>query len=276
MTDVAVSFKDLGYAYQPPRWVFRGYAGEAERGSIFVLLGPNGCGKTTLLKILLGALNPTEGVVKTHGRTAFVPQLFQVSFDYSVLDMVLMGRARQVGFFSQPSAKDAEASLAALDRFGIADLASRPFLELSGGQRQLVIFARALVSEADILILDEPTSALDLKNQSLVLEWITRLSHSDGLTVLFTTHHPHHALAIADKVLLMLKETNYACGRASQVLSEENLRALYGVDMRHLPFEHNGVMHETLVPVLPHAPRAEKSLSKANGDPVLRQRTSAH
>jgi len=228
------------------------------------------------LKILLGALNPTEGVVKTHGRTAFVPQLFQVSFDYSVLDMVLMGRARQVGSFSQPSAKDAEALLAALDRFGIADLASRPFLGLSGRQRQLVIFARALVSEADILILDEPTSALDLKNQSLVLEWITRLSHSDGLTVLFTTHHSHHALAIADKVLLMLKETNYACGCASQVLSEENLRALYGIDMRHLPFEHKGVMHETPVPVLPHAPRAEKSLSKANGDPVLRQRTSAH
>ncbi len=260
MTDLAVSFKDLGHAYHPSSWVFRRYGAEAERGSIFVLLGPNGCGKTTLLKIILGALKPTEGSVETRGRAAFVPQLFQVSFDFTVLDMVLMGRARQVGLFSQPSAKDEKASLVALDRFGIADLASRPFLELSGGQRQLVIFARALVSEADILILDEPTSALDLKNQELVLDWITRLSHRDGLTILFTTHHPHHALAVADRVLLMLDESRYACGGSSEVLNEDNLRALYGVDMKLLSFEHMGVMHETLVPVLPPSNRAERKI----------------
>jgi iron complex transport system ATP-binding protein len=204
-----------------------------------------------LLKILLGALRPTAGTMAVHGRTAFVPQLFQVTFDYSVLDMVLMGRARQVGLFSQPSARDEQAALAALNRFGIADFARRPFHELSGGERQMVIFARALVSEADILILDEPTSALDLKNQILVLDWIVRLSHQDGLTVVFTTHHPHHALAIADDVLLMLGEKKFACGPAKQVLSEENLRALYGVDIRLVPFEHAGRMHQTLVPVLP-------------------------
>jgi iron complex transport system ATP-binding protein len=185
-----------------------------------------------------------------HGRAGFVPQLFQVSFDHTVLDMVLMGRAPHVGLFSQPSTKDEKASLEALDRFGIADLAARPFHELSGGQRQLVIFARALVSEAEILILDEPTSSLDLKNQGLVLDWITRLSLQYGLTILFTTHHPHHALAVADEVLLMLSETKFACG-SSVILTEENLHALYGVDMKLVSFEHNGKIHETLVPVLP-------------------------
>jgi iron complex transport system ATP-binding protein len=246
----------LGHAYKPEHWIFQNYSASVARGSIFALLGPNGAGKTTLLKILLGALKPTAGAIEVIGRTAFVPQLFQVTFDYSVLDMVLMGRARNVGVFSQPSARDEESAMASLDRFGIAHYAREPFHELSGGERQLVIFARALVSEAAILILDEPTSALDLKNQIVVLDWITRLSHEDGLTVLFTTHHPHHALAVADTSLLMLGGSRYDQGPAREVLSEENLHALYGVDIKHLSFEHQGGQHETLVPVLPNTWRA--------------------
>jgi iron complex transport system ATP-binding protein len=262
MNSNVVHFEDLGHAYRPSRWVFQNYNAQVKRGSTFALLGPNGCGKTTLLKIMLGALKPTKGTIKVEGRMAFVPQLFHVTFDYSVLDMVLMGRAKHVGVFSQPSAADEEAAMASLERFGIANLALRPFHELSGGQRQLVIFARALVSEAEILILDEPTSALDLKNQIVVLDWIARLSHQDGLTVLFTTHHPHHALAVADEVLLMLGEKAFACGQAGDVLTEENLHALYGVDLKLLPFEHNGLQHETLVPVLPHLDRKKRDFGE--------------
>jgi iron complex transport system ATP-binding protein len=260
VSNTAVEFHDLGHAYKLGHWIFQNYSAEVQRGSIFALLGPNGCGKTTLLKVLLGALKPTAGKMVMDGRTAFVPQLFQVTFDYSVLDMVLIGRARQVGLFSQPSAEDEEAAMVSLERFGIAHFAKHPFHELSGGERQLVIFARALVSEADILILDEPTSALDLKNQIVVLDWINRLSRESGLTVLFTTHHPHHALAVADNALLMLGGSKYASGPASRVLSEGNLRALYGVDLRLLSFEHQGVSHETLVPVLPYVSRAQPGL----------------
>jgi iron complex transport system ATP-binding protein len=261
VNDTVVQFDNLGHAYHPSRWVFQNYSAKVKQGSVFALLGPNGCGKTTLLKILLGALKPTLGKINVHGRTAFVPQLFQVSFDYTVLDMVLMGRARQVGLFSQPSAQDEEAAMASLDRFGIAHFAKHSFQELSGGERQLVIFARALVSEAEILILDEPTSALDLKNQIKVLDWITRLSHQDGLTVLFTTHHPHHALAVADNALLMMGGAKFAQGLAGEVLNEENLHALYGVDLKLLSFEHKGTSHETLVPVLPYVSRRESSLT---------------
>jgi REP element-mobilizing transposase RayT len=96
MSKPAVEFRELGHAYRPERWVFQGYRAAVKPGSIFAMLGPNGCGKTTLLKILLGALKPTAGIVDVHGRWAFVPQLFQVTFDYTVLDMVLMGRARCV------------------------------------------------------------------------------------------------------------------------------------------------------------------------------------
>jgi iron complex transport system ATP-binding protein len=166
--------------------VLSGYTGAVERGSTFAILGPNGSGKTTFLKLLIGALASGEGAIRATGQIAFVPQLFQVSFPYRVLDMVLMGRARRVGFFSTPSAQDEVAALQALGRLQLADLAERPFDELSGGQRQLVIFARALATEADILV-------LDLKNQGVILEWIERLSRQEGLTVVFTTHHPHHA-----------------------------------------------------------------------------------
>lgn len=246
-----VAFENLSHAYRPGRWIFRDYSAAVAKGQVFALLGPNGRGKTTLLKLLLGAMKPSAGRVDIKGQIAFVPQLFQVSFDYTALDMVLMGRAKKVGLFSQPSRADEEAALAGLDRFGLADLAGRPFHELSGGQRQLVIFARALVAEAEILILDEPTSALDLKNQALVLEWIGRLSRKDGLTVVLTTHHPHHALAVADAALLMLGETDYIAGPTSEVLTEKALSALYGVPLRRVAFAHEGRRLETFAPILP-------------------------
>jgi len=248
---IAIHFDELGHAYRPGRWVFRNYAAAVESGHVFALLGPNGRGKSTLLHLLLGVITPTEGSVAVRGRTAFVPQLFQVAFDYSVLDMVLMGRARKIGLFAQPSAADEAAALAALDRFGLADIAGQAFHELSGGQRQLVILARALVAEADILILDEPTSSLDLKNQALILDWISRLARDDGLTVMFTTHHPHHALAIADAVLLMLGEKDYRCGATKEVLTEKNLNELYGVELKRIVFEHGGRTVESLVPIFP-------------------------
>jgi iron complex transport system ATP-binding protein len=254
-----VKFDNVGHAYHPSQWLFQGYNVDVKLGSIFAVLGPNGAGKTTLLKILLGALKPAAGSVKVDGQVAFVPQLFEVTFDYSVLDMVLMGRVRQIGLFSQPSSRDRKIALAALDRFGMAGFARHSFQDLSGGERQLVIFARALVSEPAILILDEPTSALDLKNQMLILDWITRLSRQDGLTVVLTTHHPHHALAIADEVLLMLGGTKYATGPTAEVLNEKNLHALYGVDIRLVLFEHKGKMRETLVPVLPDSSLRDES-----------------
>ncbi len=245
----AITFKDLGFAYNPGQWVIRGYKGEIEQGKVFAILGPNGCGKTTLLKLLIGALHPQEGTIHHKDRFAFVPQLFQVSFSYTVLDMVLMGRARKIGLFSTPSVDDEEAAFDALKRLKLDDLAERPFDELSGGQRQLVIFARALATEADILILDEPTSSLDLRNQGVILEWITHLSREEKLTVVFTTHHPHHAHAVADTTMLMLGQGDFLSGPTGEVITEEHLYTLYGVDMKRLRFEHKGRTIETFVPV---------------------------
>lgn len=246
----AIRFDRLGHAYLPPAWVFRGYTGSVRRGSVFAILGPNGRGKSTLLKVLLGVLAPTEGGFGVNGRIGFVPQIFQTSFPYRALDMVLMGRARRVKMFATPSKADEAAALAAMARIGVAHLADQPFDQLSGGQRQLVIFARAVASEADILILDEPTSALDLRNQATVLHHIERLARDHGLTVLFTTHHPHHAQAVADDALLMQGESRCVIGPAARVLTEDNLETLYGVPMREATYDYAGQQLQTLVPVL--------------------------
>ncbi len=245
-----VTFHRLGHAYRPGQWVFRDLSGFLARGKIAAVLGTNGCSKTTLLKQLLRVLPPTEGKVNVLGKTAFVPQLFQVAFDYTVRDMVLMGRASRVGLLSQPSARDEQSALVALDRFGLASLASRPFHELSGGQRQMVIFARALVAEAEILLLDEPMSSLDLQNQSVILHAIHALSRESGLTVLFTTHQPHHALAIADHALLMFPGGGHF-GPVASALTDENLLALYGVEMKRVRFASGSRQVETIVPLYP-------------------------
>ncbi len=246
---LAVEFERLGHCYQPGQWVFRDYSACLERGRIAALLGRNGRGKTTLLRLLLGVLTPSSGNLRITGRAAFAPQSFQSHFGYSVLDLVLMGRARQVRLLSQPSRRDEEAALGALARFGLADKAHLPFDQLSGGQRQLALIARAMVSEAELMVLDEPAAALDMKNQIMALERIADLARGHGMTVIFTTHHPAHALEVADDAWLMLDEGDFVSGAADAVLNEANLTRLYDTPIKRLTFEHNGRRMETIVPL---------------------------
>jgi iron complex transport system ATP-binding protein len=246
----AIAFENLGHCYLPGQWVFRDYSARLERGCIAALLGRNGRGKTTLLRLLLGLLKPTRGEMRVHGRAAFAPQNFQCAFGYSALDVVLMGRARHVGLFSQPTRRDEQAALSALERFGLAEKARQPFQQLSGGQKQLALIARALVSEAEIIVLDEPAAALDMKNQLLALGRIASLARDFGLTVVFTTHHPAHALDIADEAWLMLGENDFVAGAADDVLSEANLTRLYDTPIKRLAFEHQGRRMETILPLM--------------------------
>lgn len=250
MSTSAISFVDLGHAYTDGNWVFKGYSGEIERGSVFSILGPNGSGKTTLLNILIGAVTPTAGTFRMLGHVAFVPQLFQAAFDYSVLDMVVMGRARHVSLFKQPSPTDIRAAVEALERLGIKEYAARRFHELSGGERQLVILARALASEASILILDEPTSSLDLKNQVLVLRKIRELSAQYELTIVFTTHYPAHALAAADHTMLFIDAERNLIGKTRSVMTEENLEHLYRVPIKYVSARIGETIYESLLPIL--------------------------
>lgn len=184
-------------------------------GEMIAFLGRNGAGKTTLLRIIPSFLTPLGGDVLIDGASvrsmslqdkakamAYIPQFSQTAFAYTVKESVLMGRSPHISLFSKPSSDDEKRALEVLDELGILGLAGRPTNEISGGERQLVLIARALMQDAKLLILDEPTSFLDYSNQLLVLEKAMELTRK-GYACLYSTHNPDLALAYSTRVLAM-------------------------------------------------------------------------
>lgn len=231
--DLIITANGIGFHYPRAPWNFRNVNLNIHAGEITSLLGANGAGKSTLLRLLAGTAEPTEGAVHRSGTVGFVPQATSGTFGYTVFDMVLMGRARHLGMFSTPGEKDRNIAATTLDRVGLSSLAQRPFSGLSGGQQQLVLIARALATGCDCLILDEPVSALDLRNQAIVLELLRDLS-LEGLAVVLSTHSPDHALHLGGQGLVLGHEGQLTAGPAEEILTEETLSALYGVEVfRH-------------------------------------------
>ena len=220
----SISFR---YSARGP-WIFEDVTVTASAGEVLAVLGPNARGKTTMLKCLSGLLAPVAGTVTSSGTIGYVPQSHAVAFSFTVLDIVLMGRARKVRIYSSPTNADRDAALGALDRVGIPHLATRDYGGLSGGERQLVLIARALVSGCDTIVLDEPASALDLRNQARVLTVLRGLA-DDGMSVVMTTHHPDHALHIAERSMLMVAGDDQRVGATRELLGDELLSEMYGV-----------------------------------------------
>lgn len=220
--------------------VLEGYSLAVGRGEVLAILGANGVGKTTLLNCMVGLRRPDSGTVTKTGQVGYVPQLFHATFAFSVLDIVLMGRARHLGLFSAPRRADYEIAEKYLELMTVADLRDRPFNALSGGQRQLVMIAQALASECEIMILDEPCSALDYKNQAIVIATLRRLNREMGLTIVFSTHAPQHGLEAASHVLLMNDRRHYSHGPVGEVLTARNLSHLYDVAIGRAEFAEGG------------------------------------
>jgi iron complex transport system ATP-binding protein len=235
----------VGFGYGRTDWVFRDVSFQVLPGTATAVLGPNGSGKTTLVRCAAGLLTPVEGTVTRAARAGYVPQAHGSTFAYRALDMVLMGRARQIGLFRSPGAADRTASLEAMDRVGIAGLRSRFFPTLSGGEQQLVLIARAIAAGCPVLVLDEPATGLDLKNQVRVLRLLRELM-TDGMAVLLSTHHPDHALYLADQAVL-LTPAGPRTGDAMALLSEKELTALYGVSLSTVPYADGGSTRRTVV-----------------------------
>jgi iron complex transport system ATP-binding protein len=241
--------KDLVFGYAKNRAVLNGVNFTAGKGEIVSILGPNGCGKSTLLKLLLKFFPAGRGMVSVGGADvrdlaraelarifSYVPQAHNGVFSYSVLDVVLMGRTNG-GRWYRYGKNDYAAAREALETLHIAGFSDRLYLHLSGGERQLVLIARALAQRSEYIIMDEPASGLDYGNQYILLDLIKKLA-AGGHSILLTTHYPEHARFLGGRALLMKDGRIIADGRTDAVIRRESVRTLYNMSeelLRSIP-----------------------------------------
>ena len=235
-----IKVENLSFSYKTRR-VLEDISFDANAGEVICLLGENGAGKTTLFRCIMGFLNNYAGDIKVYGKDlknlsvrqiaekiAYIPQAHEPIYNYTVSDIVLMGTTILVNGFQSPGKKELEGVYKVLEHLGIADLAERGYGELSGGERQLVLIARALAQKSKLLIMDEPTANLDFGNQIKVMKQAKSLAEQ-GYTILISTHNPEHALHFADKVLILDEGGITGYGAPASALTEKVISKVYGV-----------------------------------------------
>ncbi len=256
-----LSADQLSFRYAPDGpLVVDGVSVRLTDGALVGILGPNGSGKTTLLRLLSGTRKPSSGRVLLDGqpldrwsrrevarRIAVVPQETELVFEYSAIEIVLMGRHPHLGVFTVEGPDDIRIAREALTATGTAPLADRPFHELSGGEKQRVVIAAALAQSAGLLLLDEPTASLDLGYQLEVSSLLQRLNQDHGVTMAISTHDLNLAASICRELILMRDGRVLATGPTNEVLTPENVQRLYDVEADvHV---HSDTGHMTVVPV---------------------------
>jgi len=234
---------------------------ELAGNEIFCVLGSNGVGKSTLFKTLLGLLKPISGKIMLNGKDiakwnrrefareiAYIPQSHSTPFPFKVVDVVLMGRTAHLNLLGTPSKKDKIIAAECLDLLGISHLKDNSFTHLSGGEKQLVIIARALAQQPSFLIMDEPTSNLDFGNQIKVIKQVKELK-KESLGILMSTHSPDHAFMCNDKVIVLHNGGVYRTGNTEDVITEQCLQKIYNTDIQIL--NHEGVNSRKIcVPII--------------------------
>ncbi|MGN0354690.1 MAG: ABC transporter ATP-binding protein, partial [Muricoprocola sp.] len=229
--------------YHKNRTLFKNVSFSVDRGEIFCILGSNGIGKSTLLNCIANLLSPLEGEISLNGTSmkamevkaiaktiGYVPQIHSAAYAYEVRDYIVMGRAPYLGTFSKPSEKDYALADQVMEELGISHLANRAYTELSGGERQQVSIARALVQQPDLIILDEPTNHLDYGNQLRMIHMIRKLAQK-GYAVIITSHMPDHVLLLDGKVGILGEDGHLQVGMTKEIMTKENLEKLYHVDI---------------------------------------------
>lgn len=239
---MSVRIDRLSFAYGS-RQVLRDVSLDVGAGTLVSVLGPNGTGKSTLFRCILGLNRAYRGTIAVNGKDvrslsvreraremAFIPQSHKPVYDYAVLDVVLMSSGAGAGAFFSPKRGHVERAYEALERVGIGFLAERPYTRISGGEQQLVLIARALAQDAGTVIMDEPTSALDYGNTVRVLSCVRQLAEG-GLTVIQSTHQPDQAFLYADKVLVLHEGRVLAYGAPKDTITAGLVSEIYGVDV---------------------------------------------
>jgi iron complex transport system ATP-binding protein len=249
-TENIISLKNLKFSYEPGKVILNDLSLEIKVGAITAILGPNGTGKTTLLHTILGLLPFDEGQIEIVGKPigaysrkqlsqliGLVPQSETVPFNFSVVEYVLLGRTPQLGFLDLPGEEDWAEVESTLKRLDLWTLRSRAVNELSGGEQQMVVLARALVQKPKILLLDEPTSHLDLGNKGRLLMILSQLAAA-GVTIVFTTHDPDSAAMIADEIILIKFGQVLDAGRLEEVFTSEKLSDVYQTSVSVQKIDH--------------------------------------
>ena len=273
-----LTVKDGSFFYHKDTPVLRDVNFSVDSGQILSILGPNGAGKTTLLRCVTGMLSWKTGQSllneepisampyrKRWSRMAYVPQAKGASSAYTAYETVLLGRSSHLGTFATPGKQDLRKAEEAMSLLGISHLADKKCSAISGGELQMVLIARALASEPGVLILDEPESNLDFKNQLVVLDAMTRLA-SEGMTCVFNTHYPAHALQRSDRALLLSRGGDYVFGTTASVVTRENIRSAFGVDAVIGQMETAGNMLTSVIPLeisdrAPEEPENRRSIA---------------
>ena len=232
-----------------------------EEGDILSVLGPNGVGKTTLIKCLTGLLKWTRGETFLEGKNissikeneiwskiSYIPQKRNFSFSYTGLEMVLFGSTSSLNIFERPKEKERIRAKEVMKMIGIDHLSNKNANEMSGGEVQMLLIARSLVKDPKIIILDEPESGLDYKNQLIILNLIKKLSER-GVIIVMNTHYPEHALKISNKCLLLNYDKTYKFGETREVLNGENLKKSFSVEVKIEKISFDGKDYESIIPL---------------------------
>ena len=249
------------FAYKGGPQILKDINVEVRAGEILAVLGPNGAGKTTLLRCMMDMLHWETGRSLLDGedirtmqpqtlwrRMAYVPQARSAATSYTAFQTVLLGRSARIGAFSSPKEEDMEVAERVMKRLGIWELADKPCHAISGGELQMVLIARAMAAEPELLVDDEPESNLDFRNQLVVLDTMTSLA-AEGMACIFNTHYPAHALQRADKSLLLTKGGMSIYGPTKYVVSEDDIRSIFGVNAIIGDFEAEDSTVQSVIPV---------------------------